>query len=196
MIGEPAHQEETYSTYSAFSAFSFEQTGQEDVKNSPAGSLAGSPADLLIDGRNCRRSKEQLSSGAKGVTSAYFAAFEAPAEPCHPLLGRAMGKGVRADVSLRHLLEPIIAHSGRGLQARLHISLVDDLPVGGRMSPHTGKAVCLQFHGYGKLIARLRVLLLNVADFALDAQHVLHVMPDFVRHYICLGEFARGAVAT
>src|ERR1700691_5143430 len=63
------------------------------------------------------------------------------------------------------------------------------------MSPHTGKAVCLQFHGNGKLIARLRVLLLNVADFALDAQHVLHVMPDFVRHYICLGEFARSAVA-
>jgi len=63
------------------------------------------------------------------------------------------------------------------------------------MSPHTGKAVCLQFHGYGKLIARSRVLLLNVAYFALDAQHVLHVVPDFVRHYICLGKLARRAVA-
>src|ERR1700677_902900 len=63
------------------------------------------------------------------------------------------------------------------------------------MSPHTGKAVCLQFHGYGKLIARLRVLLLNVAYFAFDAQHVLHVVSDFVRHYICLGELARCAVA-
>ena len=63
------------------------------------------------------------------------------------------------------------------------------------MAPHAGEAVGLQFHQHRELIGLARRPLLQGADLPLDAQQVLHVVPDLVRDDVGLGEVAGRAEA-
>src|SRR4051794_25651884 len=52
------------------------------------------------------------------------------------LRGGAVRERLRADSSARHPLEPVIAHSSRRAHAVLHIGLIDDTALLGRVAPH------------------------------------------------------------
>ncbi len=60
------------------------------------------------------------------------------------------------------------------------------------VGPHAGQAVGLQFEPHRQLVAlALRQALAGLLHLARDAQQVLHMMADFVRDHVGLGEIAR-----
>ena len=54
----------------------------------------------------------------------------------------------RANAPARHSLQAIIADSSRCIEALRHVSLIHYLPLFGRVSPHSGKAIGLQLQAY------------------------------------------------
>ena len=56
-------------------------------------------------------------------------------EPLCALCGRTVGEAFRADPPLRHALQPVIADGSRGIEALRGVSLIDNVPLFGRVSP-------------------------------------------------------------
>jgi len=48
---------------------------------------------------------------------------------------------LRADPPVRHPLQAIIANSSRGIEALRDVSLIYNVPLFSKVSPHTGKAI-------------------------------------------------------
>ena len=116
------------------------------------GNGQGSHGALHRNQGGCRQAMTagyRLTSAAKRIAGTHLAGRKPAVEPGHPLLRGPVGKGVRGNVAPRHLLQAVVAHGGRSLQAALDIGLIGDLPVRRRVGPYSGKAVCLQLHGHG-----------------------------------------------
>src|SRR5580704_8894785 len=86
---------------------------------------------------------DALASAAKGIARTHLAAVKPAVEPGHPLLRRAMGKGVRGHVTSGHLLHAVIPDGSGCSQRGLRVALFQNLPVGGRVGPYSCKAVRL-----------------------------------------------------
>ena len=57
-----------------------------------------------------------------------------------------MRERLRRDVPLTLALQPIVANRGRGSEAFVDITRVEELTLGGVMTPHTRETVGLQLH--------------------------------------------------
>ena len=104
-----------------------------------------------------------------------------------------MGERLRADMAGGHALHPVISHRSRCLHSCLDIAGIDQVSLAGAVGPHARQAIGLKFEGNGEAIALRRHPLLEVAHLLLDAQNLLHMVPDFVRQYVGLRELARSA---
>src|SRR4029079_5264330 len=129
----------------------------------------------------------------EGVTLFELAALITPGEPAYPLLGRAMGEGIAHDVTLRLLLDLVVADRGSGLHCALDVTRLNDvLHLLRVVCPHAGEAVGLQFDAD---LERIGLALVHALPDRLnlihDAEKLLHVMADLVRDHIGLGEIAR-----
>ncbi len=80
--------------------------------------------------------------------------------------------------------------------ALVHVTWVQFFSAGGVVAPDAGKAVGPQFHLHRE---RIRIPLaapsLRLRYLPIDAEQILHVVPDFMRHHVGLGEVAGGAEA-
>ena len=54
-----------------------------------------------------------------------------------------MSEAFRANPPVRHPLQAIIADSSRRIEALRHVSLIHNVPLFSRVSPHTGEAIGL-----------------------------------------------------
>jgi hypothetical protein len=131
----------------------------------------------------------------EGVALGGVAAFEAAVEPADTLLGGAVGEGLGADVALRHSLEAVVADGGGGIKAGFDVGLVDHLAVGGGGGPDAGETVGLQLGHDGELVLGAGILTLKGAHLTLDAEHVLHVVADFMSDNVGLSKVAGGTEA-
>ncbi len=64
-------------------------------------------------------------------------------KPFSALCRRTMSKAFRANAPVRHPLQAIIADSSRCIEALRNIGLIHYVPLFGRVSPHSGKAIGL-----------------------------------------------------
>src|SRR5579885_203021 len=136
--------------------------------------------------------------GRESIAGLYRALFQPGGEPVLPLRRSAMSEGVRHDVALRLLLQPIVADGRSRLQRRLNVAGLDRLPaLIGTVGPHTGETIGLQLDadlnavGAGAA-ARCALLLLCLGQ---DAEQVLHVMTDLVCDHVSFGKLAGLAAA-
>src|SRR5262245_11730441 len=72
-----------------------------------------------------------------------------PFKPLHPLLRRAVGKGLRRYSAPGTALQIIVSNLSDGLQGSCDILLLDDPPFGCMMPPHPGETVGLQLNPDG-----------------------------------------------
>src|SRR5512134_1142275 len=91
----------------------------------------------------------------------------------------------------RHTLDSIVANCCRGRQTLFDVSLLEDVPLSGRVSPETGKTVGLKFHSNRELVSQLRPGLLHLPHATLDSEQCLDVVTDLVRQHVRLREIAR-----
>src|SRR5262249_2512810 len=77
------------------------------------------------------------------VAGLRIARLEAPLEPLHALRRRAVRERLRLDVTLRLLLDAIVADGGRRVGTRRAGALLEDLTLVRGVPPHAGKAVGL-----------------------------------------------------
>jgi hypothetical protein len=85
-------------------------------------------------------------SAAEGVTRIGVAGLQPAAQPARALLGGAVRERLGRDVALTLSLQPIVANRGRGSEAFVDITRVEELTLGGVIAPHTREAVGLQLH--------------------------------------------------
>src|SRR6185437_179147 len=108
-----------------------------------------------------------------------------------------MGECIGHDVSLRLLLQTVVADSGSRLQSGLHVAGLDRFPaLIGVICPNAGKTISLQLDPHlnsicfglvpGSALRRLR--------FRQNPQQVLDVMPYLVCNHVSFREFTRLAV--
>jgi len=64
-------------------------------------------------------------------------------KPFSALCGRTMSEAFRANPPTRHPLQAIIADSSRCIEALSNVSLIYNVPLFGRVSPHTCEAIGL-----------------------------------------------------
>jgi hypothetical protein len=108
-----------------------------------------------------------------------------------------MGEGIRHHFAAGLPLQGVVADGGGGVQGRFHVAVFNDVARAvGVVGPDAGEAVGLQLqpHRQGVALAFGSVAL-GVVHLVADAHQVLHVVADFVRHHIGLGEFAGGVEA-
>src|SRR4051794_21883206 len=131
-------------------------------------------------------------AGVEGVASLHIAALQPVLKPALALLGGAVRKRVRDRVALRLLLQAVIADRGRCAHSGFDIARLDGLPsLVGLRGPDAGEAVGLQLDFHLEMIGvRLAHALLLLLHLGKDAELVLHVMADLVRHHIGLRELA------
>src|SRR5437773_2249100 len=79
----------------------------------------------------------------EGVAFAQIARIESHFEPAHSLLRGAMGEGFRDDVTLRALLDLVVADGGCGAQPFLEIARLEQVALLCEKSPYAGIAVRL-----------------------------------------------------
>src|SRR4051794_27705370 len=131
-------------------------------------------------------------AGVEGVASLHIAALQPVLKPALALLGGAVRERVRDRIALRLLLQAVIADRGRRAHRGFDIARLDRLPsLVGLRGPDAGEAVGLQLDFHLEMIGvRLAHALLLLLHLGKDAELVLHVMADLVRHHIGLCELA------
>src|SRR5215218_4077238 len=130
-------------------------------------------------------------SAPERVAGGRVARLEPLVEPLGPLLGRAVGPRLRVDADAGARLDPVVTDGGRRAQAFLEVARLEVALLVDGLCPHAGEAVGLELHLDRELVLPARVLLLELADLALDPRHRLDVVPDLVRDDIRLREVAR-----
>src|SRR5688572_6199141 len=94
----------------------------------------------------CHRLLRSNLSRSEGVAGLHAARLEAGHEPLLTLRRRAVGEAIRHHAALSFLLEHVVADRGRGLQRRLDVAGLQQLPaLLGVMRPDTAEAIGLQF---------------------------------------------------
>src|SRR5271168_218799 len=68
----------------------------------------------------------------------------APAEPAHPLFGRAVRPRVGAHGAGGLALQPVVTHGGRGADRRLDVARLEQVALLRRVGPDSGEAVGLE----------------------------------------------------
>ena len=79
----------------------------------------------------------------ESITGRNPAGLQAALKPLSALCGRTVSEGFRAYPAPRHPLQAIIADSGCRIEPLRNVSLIDDLPLFGRVSPYAGEAIGL-----------------------------------------------------
>src|SRR5439155_317151 len=104
----------------------------------------------------------------------------------------AVRERVRHHFAARLPLQGIVADRAGGGQGLLDVAGFENVArLVGMKGPDAGEAVGLQFQSYRQRIALyLRGVLASLVNLVHDAEQVLHVMADFVRDHISLGEVA------
>src|SRR5829696_4114710 len=121
--------------------------------------------------------------------------LEAGGEPLGPLRRGAVGPGLGVHADARAGLDPIVPDGGGGPEALLDVARLEVTLLVCRLGPHAGQAVRLKLELHRQLVLAARVLLLELADLALDPREVLDVVRDLVRDHVCLREVAGSAEA-
>src|SRR5262249_24403928 len=106
-----------------------------------------------------------------------------------------MSEGLRMNPSTCHPLNAVVGNRRSGVQRRLDITLLQQIPLSGRMSPHTCQTVGLQFHPDRQIVGALGARLLHLPHLPIDVQEMLNMMSDFVREHVRLRELAGRAEA-
>ena len=103
-----------------------------------------------------------------------------------------MRPAFRLDMSLPHLLQPIVSDRGCGFQPLFKIARLDEIAFPSCViAPHTGIAIRLQFHADRQGIGLcIRSLVLEPGDLRGDARQILHVMSHLMGDDVRLGEIA------
>src|SRR3954464_1139461 len=132
------------------------------------------------------------TSSPERVTPLHVPAAVSLAEPLLPLRGRAVRPRLRCHPPLEPLLDPVVAHGRRRVQAVGDVRVRetrDERPPRrlvlrrGRVAcPHPGVAVRLELHLH-RVAVRARAPVLRPAQ---RAHQVLHVMPVLVGHHVRL----------
>ena len=95
----------------------------------------------------------------------------------------------RVAPTLRPMLKSIVADRGRCTEAGFKVARFDQISIQLRMiPPHTGKAVCLQFHWDHTHFLPPETPDAAGGNFFSDAEQILHMMADLVRDDIGLSE--------
>src|ERR1700677_4719517 len=135
----------------------------------------------------------QLLARTKRIARVHLSSLESAIEPRHSLLGCTVRKRIRSHKPASHLLQAVIPHRSRSLQASPHIRFIDELPFRRRVRPNSCVAVRLQLHCHRQPIPRLWIPFLRRPHLALDAHHILHMMANLMSNYIRLRKVARRA---
>ena len=90
-----------------------------------------------------------------------------------------------------HLLNVIIPNRRRRLQRPIHIVLMHDPPLLGRMPPNPRIAVRLQLQIDRQLLRFARILLAQPLHLRLRPQQVLHMVSEFMRNHVRLRKVPR-----
>src|SRR5438128_9852058 len=90
---------------------------------------------------------------SEGVAPAQIAGLNAPREPVHALLRRAVGEGLRRHAALGLPLQPVVADRRRGAERLLHVARLEDVARAvGVIRPHPGQTVGLELQPDGRRV--------------------------------------------
>jgi len=85
--------------------------------------------------------------GVERIAGIDVARTQPSLEPAHPLIGGAVGEGIRHYITLGAALKAVIADLCCGIERLLDIALFENVPaVIGPLRPYPGIAVGLEFH--------------------------------------------------
>ena len=110
------------------------------------GRIVRAPVMATRDVFNRKRQRRMDTANllsCESVAGRDVARLQTASEPLSPLCRRAVREAFRANAPARHPLQAIIADRSRGIEALRHISLIDNVALLGRVSPHTGEAIGL-----------------------------------------------------
>src|ERR1019366_2259978 len=79
----------------------------------------------------------------KSVAVGNFAGGEAAGKPLDTLSGCSVGERFRIYRTAGGALQPVVAHSSGRAEGGLHVTLVNDFPLFGRVPPHAGETIGL-----------------------------------------------------
>src|SRR5579872_2379033 len=82
-------------------------------------------------------------SSRESITGRDVTRLQAASKPLRTLCGRPMSEGFRAYPPTRHPLQAIVTDSSRRVETLRDVGLIYDVPLFGRVSPHTGEAIGL-----------------------------------------------------
>ncbi len=91
----------------------------------------------------CRRTPAAISLSRESITGRDVTRLQTALKPLSALCGRTVSEGFRANSTVRHPLQAIIADSSRRIEALSNVSLIYDVPLFGRVSPYTSEAIGL-----------------------------------------------------
>jgi len=132
--------------------------------------------------------KECAIGHREGVAVFDFAAEQAFLEPALPLLGGAVGEGVRHDAALLFLLNGIVADGVGGAHGFLDIAAIELQGLLRVIRPDAGEEVGLEFEA-NRVFVVIRPIT-HRRHLGREAEQVLHVMTHLVGDHIGLGEVA------
>src|SRR5688572_12573203 len=99
-----------------------------------------------------------MDSPLERVAGLERAGLEAALEPSHPLLGGSMREALRHHVTLRLLLQAVVADGGGRAQRLVDVARLQDLPHAlGVVRPESGIAIRLQLLLNGQRVRRTAV---------------------------------------
>lgn len=106
-----------------------------------------------------------------------------------------MGKGFGADLASAHALNAVVTDGSGRVERLVHVTLFEDFSLLGGVRPNASKAISLELHADGQVVAGTRIGAHRLAHLALDAEQALDVMADLVRQHVGLGEIPGRAEA-
>ena len=133
----------------------------------------------------------------EGIALPEIAALEAASEPSHALRRTAVGEAIGNDVALCLLLHAVVADGAGRVQPFFDIVDLEEVArTVGMIGPDPREAIGLKLEAHRQSVG-LGFTDTTACRFHLfhDAKQVLHVVTDFVRDHIRLGEVTGGSVA-
>ncbi len=149
------------------------------------------------DGRHPGYGHGSELRGVEGIADLRPPAGETGLEPARALRRGAVGERIGHHIALRLLLQSVVAHGLGRVDGLFHIARLQHLALVLRViGPDPGVAIGLQLQPHQQGVGASGAAALHgVAHLALHAQQVLHMVADFMRDHIRLGEVALRAKA-
>ncbi len=149
------------------------------------------------DGRHPGYGHGSELRGVEGIADLRPPAGEAGLEPARALRRGAVGERIGHHIAVRQLLQPVVTHGLGRVDGLFHIARLQHLALVLRViGPDPGVAIGLQLQPHQQGVGASGAAALHgVAHLALHAQQILHMVADFMRDHIRLGEVALRAKA-